>query len=108
MTPPLLGLVQFHKNIKTSPDALLQAIRPYLDDLVIAVECIFSWYWIADFWEDNNIKFILGHALYMKAIHAAKPRMIKSIHIKLQVLQEVVHSYLYLCFGENRDPHGIF
>ncbi len=85
------GQVKFHKNITTSPDALMQAIRPYLDDLIIAVECMFSWYGVADFCEDNNIKFILGHALYMKAIHGGKAKMIKLIHIKLQVLQEVEH-----------------
>ncbi|NOX32371.1 MAG: hypothetical protein GXP56_01350 [Deltaproteobacteria bacterium] len=28
--------VKFHKNIKTSPDALMKAIKPYLDDLVVA------------------------------------------------------------------------
>ena len=68
------GQVKFHKDIKTSPDALMQAIRPYLDGLVIAVECMFSWYWVADFSEDNNIDFILGHALYMKAIHGGKAK----------------------------------
>jgi len=68
------GHVKFHKNIKTSPDALMQAIKPYLDDLVIGVECMFSWYWVADFCEDNKIEFILGHALYMKAIHGGKAK----------------------------------
>ena len=68
------GRVKFHKNIKTSPDALMKAIKPYLDGLVIAVECMFSWYWVADFSEDNNIAFILGHALYMKAIHGGKAK----------------------------------
>ena len=41
--------VKFHKDLKTSPEALKQAIKPYLDGLVIAVECMFSWYRIADF-----------------------------------------------------------
>jgi len=30
---------------------------------------MFSWYWVADFCEDKGIPFILGHALYMRAIH---------------------------------------
>jgi len=30
------------------------------DDLYIAVEYMFTWYWIADFCEDNNITFPLG------------------------------------------------
>jgi len=68
------GQVKLHKNLKTSPDALMKAIKPYLDGLVIAVECMFSWYWVTDFSEDNNIAFILGHALYMKAIHGGKAK----------------------------------
>jgi transposase len=39
---------------------------------VLAVECVFSWYWIADFCEDHGIDFVLGHALYMKAINGGK------------------------------------
>jgi transposase len=35
---------------------------------------MFSWYWVADFCEDHNITFILGHALYMKAIHGGKAK----------------------------------
>jgi len=68
------GEVVFHKDIKTRPDALMTAIAPFLDDLVIAVECMFSWYWVSDFCEDNNITFVLGHALYMKAIHGGKAK----------------------------------
>ncbi|MBU4185056.1 MAG: hypothetical protein KKI12_13055 [Proteobacteria bacterium] len=67
------GEVVFHKDIKTRPDALMIAITTFLDDLVIAVECMFSWYWVSDFCEDNNITFVLGHALYMKSMHGGKP-----------------------------------
>ena len=35
---------------------------------------MFSWYWIADCCKDNNIEFILGHALYMKVIHGDKAK----------------------------------
>ena len=52
----------------------MQLIKPYLDDLLIGVECMFSWYWVADFCHDNNIEFILGHALYMKAISGGKTK----------------------------------
>jgi len=52
----------------------MNAISPFQDDLVVAVECMFSWYWVADFCEDHNITFILGHALYMKAIHGGKAK----------------------------------
>ena len=48
------------------PRAFLKAVEPYRQDLVVAVECIFSWYWLADLCAQEGIKFILGHALYMK------------------------------------------
>ena len=68
------GHVKLHKNIKTSTSELLKAITPFNNNLVIGVECMFAWYWIADFCEDHNINFVLGHALYMKAIHGAKAK----------------------------------
>jgi transposase len=68
------GQVLVHKNIKTNPDSLLKIISPYLPDMALAVECIFTWYWLADFCNDYNIPFVLGHALYMKAIHGAKTK----------------------------------
>ena len=68
------GQVVYHKDIKANPDALERAISPFLDDLIIGVECMFSWYWVADFCENSNIPFILGHALYMKAIHGGKAK----------------------------------
>jgi transposase len=35
---------------------------------------MFSWYWVADLCEDEGIDFLLGHALYMKAIHGGKAK----------------------------------
>lgn len=40
----------------------------------MAVECMFTWYWIADLCVQENIPFVLGHALYMKAIHGGKAK----------------------------------
>lgn len=68
------GNIVVHKNIKANPEALLKTIQPYRQDLVIGVECMFSWYWVADFCEDQGIEFVLGHALYMKAIHGGKAK----------------------------------
>jgi hypothetical protein len=39
---------------------------------VVACECLFCWYWLADLCQAENIAFVLGHALYMKAIHGGK------------------------------------
>ena len=43
---------------------------PLPKDMAVAVECIFTWYWLAVS-EQENIAFV-GHALYMKAIHGGK------------------------------------
>jgi len=68
------GSILIHKNMKTDPNRLLKIIAPYRDDIVISVECMFAWYWVADLCANENIPFILGHALYMKAIHGGKAK----------------------------------
>ena len=42
------GVVLLHRNYRAEPEGLLKAITPYREDIVVAVECIFTWYWIAD------------------------------------------------------------
>jgi transposase len=68
------GQVLLHKNMRSRPESFLDAVAPYRDDLVVAVECMFTWYWIADLCRREGIEFVLGHALYMKAIHGAKAK----------------------------------
>jgi len=68
------GNVVLHRNIDAKPEPFLKAIRPYKDDIVVGVECIFTWYWLADLCAQHDIPFILGHALYMKAIHGGKAK----------------------------------
>ena len=36
--------------------------------MVVAVACIFTWYWLADLCAQEGSPFVLGHALYMNAI----------------------------------------
>ena len=55
-------------------EALLQAIAPFQDGIVIGVECMFCWYWLADRCAEHDIPFVVGHALYMKLIHGVRPR----------------------------------
>jgi len=68
------GEVVLHRNIKTKPDLFLRAIKPYRDDIVVCAECMFTWYWLADLCVDQEIPFVLGHALYMRAIHGGKSK----------------------------------
>jgi transposase len=62
------------KNIKSNPASFMKAIDKYRDDIVVSAECMFTWYWLADLCEKESITFILGHALYMKAIHGGKAK----------------------------------
>jgi transposase len=80
------GSILVHKNIPASPHALLEIIKPFQPDIAVAVECIFTWYWIADLCQKENIPFVLGHALYMKAIHGSKTKNDKIDSHKIAVL----------------------
>ena len=80
------GEVLLHRNMKTSPEMFLKAIAPYREDLVVCVECIFTWYWLADLCAREDIPFVLGHALYMKAIHGGKAKNDKIDAQKIAVL----------------------
>ena len=53
---------------------LIVALKPYLPDIITSVECIFTWYWIANLCNQYNISFVQGHELYMKSIHGAKTK----------------------------------
>ena len=68
------GKVLLHRNLKTDPEVFLRTIAPFREDLVVGVECMFTWYWLADLCDQEKIHFVLGHALYMKAIHGGKAK----------------------------------
>jgi hypothetical protein len=68
------GEIVAHRHMKTRPDALLKVIAPFRADLVIAGECVFTWYGLADLWAQEGIPFGLGHARYMRAIHGGKAK----------------------------------
>ncbi len=75
-----------HRNVPSTPAAFLEVIAPYREDLVVAVECMFTWYWLADLCAAEGIPFVLGHALYMKAIHGGKAKNDKIDSHKIAVL----------------------
>jgi len=80
------GKVLVHKPIKAKPELLLKIIEPYRQDILVGVECMFTWYWVADLCEDHGISFILGHALYMRAIHGGKAKNDKIDSFKIATL----------------------
>ena len=61
-------------QIPADQQQLLDTLAPYRADVVVAVECLFAWYWVADLCAKEGIPFVLGHALYMKAIHGGKAK----------------------------------
>jgi transposase len=68
------GETLLHRNMKATPEAFLNVIAPYRPDIVVAVECMFPWDWLADLCADEEIPFVLGHALSMQAIHGGKAK----------------------------------
>src|SRR6266478_7026646 len=80
------GTILVHKNLPTTPAAFLRILAPYREALVVAVECIFTWYWLADLCAQAGLPFVLGPALYMKAIHGGKAKNDKIDAQKIAVL----------------------
>ena len=68
------GQTVLHRNIKCDPKVFLKLLAPYRGKVVVGCECTFSWYWLADLCADEGIDFVLGHALYMKAVHGGKTK----------------------------------
>jgi transposase len=62
-----------HTNIRNNDfEYFLKLIQPYRHDLTVCCECMFGWYWLADACQAAGLKFVLAHALYLKAIHGGK------------------------------------
>ena len=61
-----------HRHMKAAPEPCLQAVAPYRDRLVVAVACLFTWYWLADLCAAEGLSFVLGQALSRKAMHGGK------------------------------------
>jgi transposase len=68
------GHVRLEKTIPADGPTFLDAIAPFRDDLVVCCECLFCWYWLADLCHQEDLAFVLGHALYLKAIHGGKAK----------------------------------
>lgn len=78
-----------HQNIANRDTQLfLKLIEPYKHDIVIACESTYAWYWLGDLCRSNGLEFMLGHALYMKAIHGAKVKNDRIDSRKIAMLLE--------------------
>ena len=61
-----------HRPMKAALEPCLKAVAPYREGLVVAVTCLFTWYGLADLCAAQDIPWVLGHALDMKAIHGGQ------------------------------------
>lgn len=92
------GAVLVHKNMPANPQEFLAVIKPYREDVIVAVECMYCWYWMADLCAEEGIAFVIGHAQYMKAIHGGKAKNDKIDSLKLAMLVKggmFPESYVY-------------
>jgi transposase len=70
------GKKVLHRNFENDdPGFWLKRVEPFRQrDVVVGCESTFNWYWLADVCLENKIPFVLGHALYLKAIHGGKTK----------------------------------
>ena len=68
------GAIVLPRHMPAGPAPFLKAIAPYREDIVVCVACIFTWYWLADLCAREDIPFVLGQALSMKAIHGGQAK----------------------------------
>jgi hypothetical protein len=57
------GATVFERDLPADAESFRNAIAPFRAGLLVGVECMFAWYWLADWCEDEAIPFTLGHAL---------------------------------------------
>ena len=76
-----------HYNMPASAEMLKRALVRFAgSDLVVGVEYVSTWNWIAEFCAERNIPFVPGHALYMKAIYGLKTKNDKVDSKKIAML----------------------
>jgi len=102
------GKTVFAKDLPAEPQAFLDAMKPFRDGLVVGVECMFAWYWLADLCEDHSIPFVLGHALYMRMIHGGKAKTDKIDAAKLaSMLRGGLFPMAYVCPRDKRQTREL-
>ncbi|MEJ2037993.1 MAG: hypothetical protein P8X55_03560 [Desulfosarcinaceae bacterium] len=77
---------------RTDPESCL--IFPYLEDMVLRVECWSTWYWAENFRDDHRIPLVSGHALYMGAIAEMKTKKDKPGSYQSDIFG-LLHIYLF-------------
>ena len=50
------GNVLVSKDIPTAPEPFVRPIAPYREDLAVAAECMFTWYWLAEHFAEAAVR----------------------------------------------------
>lgn len=99
------GTVRLKRNLPARPDAFLQAVAPFRPDLVVACECVHTWYWLADRCAAAGIPFLLGDAWGMKAVHGNKTK--SDAHDADTIARLLRGGNLPLAYAYPKDQRGL-
>lgn len=69
---PQDGAIIGRRPMPASPESLLKTLAPSREQMVIAVACLCTWYWLADLGAREGMPCVRGHALSLKTIHGGK------------------------------------
>ena len=56
-----LGKILLHQNLPCSFEAFLLRVEPFIQNMAVGVEAMYSYYWLFDACENAGIPFFLGH-----------------------------------------------
>ncbi len=103
------GNILVHRNIRGNDfEYFLRLVEPYRHSLTVCCECTFNWYWLADACQDAGLEFVLGHALYMSAIHGFKTKNDKTDSMQIaHLLRSNLIPPAYVYPREKRAVRGL-
>ncbi|GAB1442695.1 hypothetical protein MASR2M39_15310 [Ignavibacteriales bacterium] len=101
-----MNKIHIHKRIPATYEALHHEIAPFIEDTAVGVESTFNYYWLQDACQKDNLRFYLGHALYMRVgVHKKKDDKLDSYRIA-QLMRNGT-SYLLTHFLPNSEDSGV-
>ena len=97
------GEILNRARIQNHPDTLLSFFGQLEDEVTVAVEATWNWYWLQELFEDHQIPMKLVHPQRAKAIASAR---IKTDKIDSEILAHLLRTDLlpeaYICTRETR------
>lgn len=97
------GKIIQRAKLENHPDILLSFFGKLPDEVIVAVEATWNWYWLQELFEDHGIPMKLVHPLRAKAIASAR---IKTDKLDSEILAHLLRTDLlpeaYICTREDR------